>query len=295
MARSYGRIVRKTWRSPRFRKLKDDTKLLLCYLWTCQLGETCPYLFYATKAMIADDLGWSERRLRIPFRDGIDTGFYQYHEDSRMLFFPRQMEFDPPANPGVIKSVLNRMEEMPNNPFIPVLCQQLKAASEKFKEPLSEPYSTQLADGIAYGVDIPQPYPIPNPQPKPEPDPLPKCNVGKPDDARPYAEIVSDLNEVCDTNFKPTTNKTRELISARIKEGFTVDDFKTVHRKKADEWKNNPEFSKFLRPETLYGTKFESYLNQKIGVRRLSEAGERTRVNAQAWLREQEEKDAANE
>jgi hypothetical protein len=33
---------------------------------------------------------------------------------------------------------------------------------------------------------------------------------------------------------------------------------------KVSEWKNT-EMAKFIRPETLFGTKFESYLNQKKG------------------------------
>ena len=40
-----------------------------------------------------------------------------------------------------------------------------------------------------------------------------------------------------------------------------IDDFKTVIDKKADDWIGT-DMEKYLRPETLFGTKFESYLNQ---------------------------------
>ena len=43
---------------------------------------------------------------------------------------------------------------------------------------------------------------------------------------------------------------------------FTVSDFETVIKKKYNEWKGT-EFEKFLRPSTLFGTKFEEYLNQQ--------------------------------
>jgi hypothetical protein len=33
--------------------------------------------------------------------------------------------------------------------------------------------------------------------------------------------------------------------------------------KKAKQWKDNPDMCKFLRPETLFGTKFEGYLNEQ--------------------------------
>ncbi len=78
----------------------------------------------------------------------------------------------------------------------------------------------------------------------------------------PYEEIVSYLNKCCDTRYRPNTNKTKSLINARFKEGFTVEDFKKVIDKKTNEWKGT-DMEQYLRPETLFGTKFESYLNSK--------------------------------
>lgn len=78
----------------------------------------------------------------------------------------------------------------------------------------------------------------------------------------PYRDIVSYLNEKAGTNYKPTTKKTQALIKARFSEKFTLEDFKAVIDIKAAEWLGT-EMQKYLRPETLFGTKFESYLNQK--------------------------------
>lgn len=74
--------------------------------------------------------------------------------------------------------------------------------------------------------------------------------------------VVSYLNDRASTSYKPDSDKTQRLITARLNEGYTVDDFKTVIDKKTDEWKDT-EMQKYLRPETLFGTKFESYLNQQ--------------------------------
>lgn len=76
-------------------------------------------------------------------------------------------------------------------------------------------------------------------------------------------KIVDYLNNRVGSNYKASTKKTKDLIKARIKDGFGVEDFKTVIDKKADEWENDKEFCKYLRPETLFGNKFESYLNQQ--------------------------------
>lgn len=78
-----------------------------------------------------------------------------------------------------------------------------------------------------------------------------------------YIIIVDYLNEKASTNYKHTTKKTRESIHARLAEGFTVEDFKTVIDKKCAEW-TGTEFEQYLRPSTLFGTKFEGYLNAKV-------------------------------
>ncbi|MBR4589306.1 MAG: conserved phage C-terminal domain-containing protein [Bacteroidaceae bacterium] len=76
-------------------------------------------------------------------------------------------------------------------------------------------------------------------------------------------QIVNYLNEVLGTEYRPTTKKTRDVINARLKEGFTVEDFKTVIYKKAKQWVDDPKMCKYLRPETLFSNKFEGYLNEK--------------------------------
>ena len=76
-------------------------------------------------------------------------------------------------------------------------------------------------------------------------------------------QVIDYLNERLGSNYKSNTPKTRDKIKARINEGFTLEDFKRVIDIKFIEWKGT-EFEKCLRPETLFGTKFESYLNQKV-------------------------------
>ena len=78
----------------------------------------------------------------------------------------------------------------------------------------------------------------------------------------PYEEIINYLNLKANTHYRHNIKKTQSLISARFNENFTLDDFKRVIDNKVSEWKDT-DMEKYLRPETLFGTKFESYLNQK--------------------------------
>ncbi|OOO72404.1 phage replisome organizer N-terminal domain-containing protein [Staphylococcus saprophyticus] len=78
-----------------------------------------------------------------------------------------------------------------------------------------------------------------------------------------YQPIINYLNEKTGKHYKHTTNKTQTVIKARWNEGFTEDDFRKVIDNKVAEWKGT-DMEKFLRPETLFGNKFEGYLNQQV-------------------------------
>lgn len=117
----------------------------------------------------------------------------------------------------------------------------------------------------------------------------------KSSDEIPYEEIISDLNEVVNRNFKYDTPATQKHIRDRWNEGYKLEHFQHVHRVKADEWLNDPKFRKFLRPETLYSPKFEGYVNEQIPgdsiTDRLSPAGRATYEAGQRVLAELEAED----
>lgn len=86
---------------------------------------------------------------------------------------------------------------------------------------------------------------------------------GKAEPHIPFQEVVEYLNEKAETKYRHTGKKTQTLIKAKCSEGFSLDDFKKVIDIKVSEWLDDKSMNKYLRPETLFGTKFESYLNQK--------------------------------
>lgn len=78
----------------------------------------------------------------------------------------------------------------------------------------------------------------------------------------PYQEIIEHLNNNCGKGYTHTGKSTRKLIRARWNDGFRLDDFKKVIDTKSRDWLKNKDMNKYLRPETLFGTKFETYLNE---------------------------------
>lgn len=79
--------------------------------------------------------------------------------------------------------------------------------------------------------------------------------------AQAASQIIGHLNEQTGANYRSESKATRTKIHARMAEGYTVEDFVAVIDKKCAEWLHDPKMQAYLRPETLFGTKFESYLN----------------------------------
>lgn len=78
-----------------------------------------------------------------------------------------------------------------------------------------------------------------------------------------YSSVIQYLNQKAGTNYKASGKATQRLIDARLNEKFSVDDFKKVIDNKVNEWSTKPDMQQYLRPQTLFGNKFEGYLNQK--------------------------------
>ncbi len=78
--------------------------------------------------------------------------------------------------------------------------------------------------------------------------------------------ILEDLNKRLKSKkgFSPLAKFNQNLIKARMSEGYTVENFITVNEKKVKQWLHDPEMSKYLRPATLYGNKFDGYLNEVV-------------------------------
>lgn len=89
--------------------------------------------------------------------------------------------------------------------------------------------------------------------------------INNPNIKKAHAEIIEFLNLKANTKYKLGIDRTVKKIEARINEGFTIDDFKKVIEIKCQEWLGTDQ-AKYLRPETLFGGKFEGYLNQAIAM-----------------------------
>lgn len=115
-------------------------------------------------------------------------------------------------------------------------------------------------------------------------------------------KVIQYLNIQTNHNYRPTEANTRHLI-ARINERYTMKQVMTVIRYKTIEWEQNEKMKQFLRPATLFGTKFDTYLNSEQVGRTEAELNEMINENSMhlenmtgAWddVGKEEENDESN-
>lgn len=76
-------------------------------------------------------------------------------------------------------------------------------------------------------------------------------------------EILNHLNEVCSRNFR-LSDENFKLVTSLFKQDYTVEHIQSVIDFKNSEWSENPDMKKYLQPSTLFGKKFDQYLNQAL-------------------------------
>ena len=81
----------------------------------------------------------------------------------------------------------------------------------------------------------------------------------------PYREIIDYLNQKAGKSFKHSAAGNKKVIKARWNEGYKLDQFKRVVDNKCQDWINDEKMSQYLQPSTLFGNKFDQYLNQCKG------------------------------
>ena len=72
--------------------------------------------------------------------------------------------------------------------------------------------------------------------------------------------LVSYLNSKTGSSYSDT-EQVRELIESKLDDGYSIEDLKSVIDKKSVEWSCDGKMRSYLRPSTLFGDKFEEYLN----------------------------------
>jgi uncharacterized phage protein (TIGR02220 family) len=257
----YRTVHCKIWSDDVFPFLDDDTKLVVLHLLTTPLST--PFgLYKASVGALADEMRWERERYRKAFMKASGKAFakpfLKYDERHLLCLIPNFLKYNPPGSPNVLKSWSKVYSELPDCALKVEFYDTLKAFLEGYDKAFQKAFTEAFA--------------------KPSPTGTGSVTVrntlsdsGESDRASPrfekipFKEIVLYLNQKTGKTFKVASKATISHINARWNEGHRLQDFKQVIDIKAVQWLRSPEMNKYLRPETLFGSKFEAYLNENCG------------------------------
>ena len=272
MSSWYRTIDAGMWGDEKFRKLsrpQPNAQFLWVYLLTGAHTEGLPGLYAVGEAALAEALGWTVEELRPVFAELRELGMALADITARVIYLPNAIKYQAPCNQKHLQSLGKHFHRIPECELKTRWLAQLYEYAESQGEPYIEAFMSGF-DTVWHTVCDRVSPPNPNPNPKPNPQPNPNKELsGKPDGIPPgqepdipFAEIVGYLNERAGKRFRNGRPQTRTHIRARWAEGYRIEDFKQVIDTKVAEWLGT-DMEKHLCPDTLFGSKFEKYLNSK--------------------------------
>lgn len=221
--------------------LTPEEKYFYLYLMTNSKTTQCG-IYELPKRVIEMHSGYNRETVEKLLQRFVDYEKIEYNDKTKEIMMNNWAKYNFINSPKVKSCIVKELESVKHKPFVANYLDELERLGYRID-----------TVSIDYGEEQEKEKEKEEKEEKEEEKEIP-CR-----------EIISYLNVKTSSNYKPSTKKTKDLIRARWNEGFTLDDFKHVIDVKVQEWLNNREMSKYLRPETLFGTKFESYLNQKGG------------------------------
>lgn len=179
---------------------------------------------------IAYEIGYSKEAIEL-----LLTRFITIHKnidydyDTRELFVKNWYKYNWTSSEKLEKNVISNIS---------------KIKSKKFKEELIDIYNSRDTLSIPYIDTMDTTDTITN-------------TINYNDIIK---EIIDYLNMKTKKNYRNNNKETIKHIKARLNENYTIEDFKKVIDNQCEKWMNT-NMEDYLRPQTLFGTKFESYLN----------------------------------
>lgn len=240
----YRAVPRSLWTDSTFRKLPPHQKLTLLHLITGPHSNVSG-LFCLPLLYIAHETGLTDQETRQAIDGLVCAGFVRWHEPEETIWAVAMLSYQA-GGAKILKAVADQVESLPSSPVvdafrvhyahlqIPYRC-PIDGVSSKDKD--REKEEEHAEDGALASS---------------------ACETTQ---EIPYADIIAYLNEKTGKHLCPSTERYRAAIRARWRDGYRFDDFRQVIDIKVAEWASDPKMQSYLRPQTLFGSNFDSYLN----------------------------------
>lgn len=229
-------------------KVTDDftpeDKYFYLYLLTNPHTNLCGCWEYSLKQM-SDETGYNKDTIeRLIHRFESVHNVIKYSKDTKEILLLNWSKYNWTKSPKLEAAVKSEISKIKSKQFIEILEAELYGSNTVSDEDIY-PSNTTDTDSITDTISESEK----------------KKEIAK-REHESVKNIVDYFNQKTGSKYRAESKKTQNCIKARLHEDFTEDDFYTVIDKKVTEW-SGTNYAKYLRPETLFGNKFESYLNQK--------------------------------
>lgn len=251
------------WLDTKVEEMSSTAKYLLLYLLTNPKTNLAG-CYEVTYRRASNDTGLTAKQVESAMAELCEANVVGYCVETNECLIFHWDRYNWTSSPKLDKPLVESISTVKHPPFMAWLINKYENERGKefpvkpdtlfgFSDTVSEKNENLRYDSISISIT------------NPKEDPKGVGGVGEgggPKVPPETHEIISYLNSVLGTSYRVTGKKTASLIRSRLSEGFTVADFKSVIDKKAAAWRGDPKMAKYLRPETLFGTKFEGYLNE---------------------------------
>lgn len=270
MSSWYRTIDAGMWGDDKFRRLSRPSacgQYLWIYLLTGDHTDGLPGLYRLGEASLAEALDWPIVELRSAFAELAALHMALADISAHVVYLPNALKYQAPTNPKHLQGWGKAYRRIPECELRTTWLQQLYVWAESkgiaYVHALTQGFDT-VSDSLSDRVSAPNPHPHPHSNTH-------KRNVallrnGDPapalEEEIPFGEIIAHLNERAGKRFRHGNENTRRHIQARWREGFRLPDFLAVIDTKCASWLGT-EFEPYLRPQTLFASKFESYRNER--------------------------------
>lgn len=232
------------WTDPKVKRLSPDQKLLFLYLITCPHSHLSG-IYYLPCGLISHETGLCADIARAGLLRLQEAGLVRWDETAEVVWVVNMLRYQGSGAKN-FKAVADQLAALHDSPLV-------KAFAEHYPQ---IPYRYPI-DGVFLQEQEQEQ------NQEQEAIHLPLSSKTAEGEDVPYGEIIDRLNERTRSNYQASGKDTRKHIRARWSEGYRLEDFFKVIDVKVAEWRST-EFAKYLRPATLFGPKFESYLNSPV-------------------------------
>jgi len=250
------KVQTRFWDDPDTLDMTPEDRLFYIYLLTNPLTTSCGvYTLHPKQAVM--HTGYNLETVQNLIKRFVKQGYIEYDEETREVLIIDWFKFNS-AKSDAIKSMIHKeLEYVKSQDFHDRIVALIDGnTSEKHvtrTDTLPETVPGQSEDYPPLDIDIDVEGDI-------EKDSADKSAI----DYSSTDKIIDYLNAKIGKHFdhKPTS---RKPIHARLAEGATPNDCKLIIDFKTAKWKDDPDFSEYLRPSTLFRpAHLEEYLNAAI-------------------------------